>query len=403
MARRKSIMILPELKDRNGDLSKEWFVEYSVRNPKTEVMERFRISKGINHFVTIAERRKAAAVIVADLSQKLKNGWTPFTDDQNVYSDTLVYDAVAKNYGRAKKANRNVRFVASKFIAFKEGKVAEKSFNTYKSKLRLFVSWCENKRMGDVDISFIKNEQVKQFFDFVISDRNLDKMTVKKYRQIMFAFFAFAETKYGIKNPVHGIELPVKKVDNAARPILKHDLVTLLDAIEPNDPQLYLAMMIQYYTAIRPGNEMQNLKIKDIDFYNNQAVVSAVTAKKERRIASIPKQLIDIMIEKYLLHRFNPEFYVFGRARVPGPEKIGQNTLRNRFNLYRDKLNLPTHYKYYSLKHTAAGKLLESGRTIVEVKDWCGHKRIEHTEHYIKRHFGIKNSEIINNFPSPRG
>ena len=40
--KRKKIVILPKLNDAGGNLSKKWFVYYSVRDPRTDKMERFK-------------------------------------------------------------------------------------------------------------------------------------------------------------------------------------------------------------------------------------------------------------------------------------------------------------------------------------------------------------------------
>ena len=40
--KRKKIVILPKLNDAGGDLSKKWFIYYSVRDPRTDKMKRFR-------------------------------------------------------------------------------------------------------------------------------------------------------------------------------------------------------------------------------------------------------------------------------------------------------------------------------------------------------------------------
>ena len=42
--KRKKIVILPKLNDAGGDLSKKWFVYYSVRDPRPDKMKRFRWS-----------------------------------------------------------------------------------------------------------------------------------------------------------------------------------------------------------------------------------------------------------------------------------------------------------------------------------------------------------------------
>lgn len=59
MAKQKSIVILPQLKDCGGDLSKTWFVEYSCRNPQTEEMKRFRVYNG---FAKLNDQRRTLRI-----------------------------------------------------------------------------------------------------------------------------------------------------------------------------------------------------------------------------------------------------------------------------------------------------------------------------------------------------
>ena len=87
--KRKKIVILPKLNDAGGDLSKKWFVFYSVRDPRTDKMERFRVFEGLN-IPDEAKRRKLAVAKIAELTQKLKCGWTPFLDNEEaIYEDQL--------------------------------------------------------------------------------------------------------------------------------------------------------------------------------------------------------------------------------------------------------------------------------------------------------------------------
>jgi site-specific recombinase XerD len=79
------------------------------------------------------------------------------------------------------------------------------------------------------------------------------------------------------------------------------------------------------------------------------------------------------------------------------------NTLRERFNKYRDRLNLSPSYKWYSFKHTGAGKLLESGASIAELMNQLGHTDIASTYRYIRQHFGERSEHVRNNFPNPPG
>lgn len=140
--------------------------------------------------------------------------------------------------------------------------------------------------------------------------------------------------------------------------------------------------MFQYYLALRPGQELRLLKIKDIDFYNNMVVVCDETSKTTRRTVDMSDDLVELCHQFYI-NTYNSEFYVFGCNRIPGLKQLGRNTLRERFNRIRDKLKLPKIYKFYSMKHTGGVKLLESGRTLEELRAHFGHTSITSTDYYV--------------------
>jgi hypothetical protein len=76
--RRKKILIYPHLCERKGDLSKKWYVELSMRNPKTDVMERRRFEEfgkeTINQFTTAGERKHLGVKIINWLNQCIAAG-----------------------------------------------------------------------------------------------------------------------------------------------------------------------------------------------------------------------------------------------------------------------------------------------------------------------------------------
>lgn len=408
MPAEKQIFIPPTLRDRSGDLSKEWFVEYSYLNPLTGKTNRKRIYKGLGVVAETDEqtrvlREKAAQLIIDALNSKIKQGWSPLSDVEKEYIDNIEYKSIADTYGRVKKSKRTIRNVFSLFLDYKKKSIKPKTYQSYLSKLRRLVNWCEKNNLGNVDVSVISDIHIKRFFEDICAE-GLDKRTVLKYRQNLYAFFKWCVSeRMTINNPVtNDVMIPSKKVDMASRPIIENDLELLLNTIEHNDPQLYLACMFQYYTAIRPGTELRLLRVKDIDLYKGSITINELDAKEGRHeTVDMPVQLKKLCIERYLLHTFNPDFFVFGRTRCPGPEYIGMNTLRDRFNSFRDALKMPKHYKFYSLKHTGAGRLLESGATIIEVKNHLRHKNIEDTQYYIEKHFGFRNNKVINHFPDP--
>jgi integrase len=393
---KKIIATIPAVVEpRSGD----WYLYFAVRDPQTDKMVPIKIYRGFKKCKTVAEKRAWGRQLAADYDQKLRAGWSPLYDtDKVIYSDQVEYKLLSAKYSRVKSTVRNTRYYMSEYLAWKLQSMKPKTQSTYTSKVRLFCNWIEANSYRDYDVSAIDNQIVTDFF---ASINYLDRITVKKYLQIIRDYFNWMKSKGRIQlNPVFDIQLPPKIRDEAARPLGADDLKLLLEKIEKEDPQLYLACMMQYYLAIRPGNELRGLRVMDINLFSKTVVISDMTAKVRRSTIDLPDMLAELIKNQNIMN-YDRNFYVFGRKHCPGPEMMGLNTLRNRFNAFRDNLNLPPIYKFYSMKHTGGGRLLEEGFTIEEIRDHMRHKNIESTDHYVRRHFGNRNGKIIESFPKP--
>jgi integrase len=378
----------------------DWYVYFSVRNPATGKMVPYKIYKGFKTRKTRKDKLCWGEQLVKEYTDKLKKGWSPFDDqDKVIYSDALEYANLVNKFKRKRSSVKNIRYYLSEYLAGRQTELKEKTYATYRSKLRIFCEWLDDGGYSDYDISELSQKIVCDFFTFLIKDQQLDRRTIEKYRQILRSYFEYMK-KLGklIKNPVNDIKLPPKTKDMAARPINQSDFKKLLDTIKEHDPQLYLVCMFEYYTALRPGQEIRLLKVKDIDVYNNLITIVEGNAKTVRRTVDMPKQLSQLLVS-YQIHTYHRECYVFGRNGFPGPVGFGKNNFRNRFNRIRDDLNLPDIYKLYSMKHTGCGRLIEAGRTLEEIRDHVGHTSIESTANYVRKHFGMRNRNIIDSFP----
>ena len=401
MATNKVDVILPVLRDREGDISKDWFIEYFCFSEKENKLIRYRKTYGLNRHKTKKARIMLANKVIARLSSDLKDGWRPWNSKAIIYKDNLEYENIAKIVGRKRVDSNQVLRLFNEFSAYKKRALRPKSYSNYVSKLRIFNKYLENNYSKDIGISELDNALITKFYHFLIDERELDKITIDKYTNVLNGLFVYLEKKDFIdKNPMFNLPQAQKIKDEAARPINRIDLKIILTEIKKCDPQLHLACLFQYYIAIRPGNELRNLKIKDIDFYNNTVLVSDLSAKTGRRTIDMPKQLVEACFELNI-NKFDANFYVFGKFATPGILMLSVNTLRNRFNKIRDRLNLPKTYKFYSMKHTGGGMLLEAGASIEEIRAHMGHHSIESTDHYLRRHFGNRNKRVINEFPSP--
>lgn len=402
--KRQKLFRIPYLYDNGGDLAKQWWVEYGYRDPRTSKMVRRRYHEGFATIKTKKGRIEHAKKVILELTEKLLKGWIPEDDATMVYVDELEYHQAAQVYGRRREAIKNIRIYASDYITLMKNTKAKKTFESYRGKIREFISWLEKNKHIDNHITTIDSQVLHQFFDHLINDRKLAGVTVEKYKLNISGLFSYmVERGIILEKPSMNIVLPQVGEDFAAVPFQDDDLEKILTSIREEDPQLYLAALLQYFCFIRPGSELLTLKVKQINFQKHNVFIPKDVAKRRtERIMDIPQQLYDILVE-HGISRLNKEMYVIGPTGRPGFKMIGPNTLRERFNKFRDRLHMSKDYKWYSFKHTGAGKLLESGASIVELMRQLGHTDITSTYHYIKRHFGERSEHVLNRFPSPPG
>lgn len=399
--KRKKMVILPKLNDSGGDLSKKWFIYYSVLDPRTDKMERFRDHSGLS-CLDEKMRREIAAQKITEFTEKLKCGWTPFLDDQKViYEDHLQYRNIAELYGKQKVANATFRMYASQFIEQKKKSGVEpKTIETYVSKARMMADWSEAKR-GQIDITAFDNDMVLSFFSYLIEDKRLADGTIGDYRQIISSIFEYVKGLGKIiENPVYNIPKGMDK-DMAPRPVAEFDIEVFRDCISKDDPQLWMAIEFETYCFLRPGKELRLLKIRDIDFARGLINVDRFRSKTNReRHATVPRHFLLKLRNVYKLQDYDKDFFVLGNEYKPGPTCLGKNNLKNRFNTFRKRLNMPYTYKLYSWKHTGNSLALDSNISMYALRDQNGHSSVQITEIYTKNKLGTVSKEIQDNFPN---
>lgn len=395
--KREVLFTLPEVYDAGGDLSKSWLIIFSVPNPQTGAMERVRKAKGINKFHTLKERYAAANKMKKYWLEKLQSGYNPFIDSNKIYSDNLQFQTAISKYYHAKSKNGTFTFYASKYLDKISTEVdPEGTLPTYRSKFRMFAAWLISSNMADHDVSVITQPVMEQFFNHLIKEKELSKNSVMKYEQLLFKVFEYIrkERKTAF-NPVIDMPRTNRINDQTPRPISKKQMKLLKKVLKNRDPQLLLASEFEYYCSIRPGNEMRNLRIGDIDLYRGTIDVSRIRAKtRKARTITIPNVFLE-KLEKINIDAFDVNFYVFSRNQQPGPVKLGKNNMRQRFRKIREELGLPWLIKFYSMKHTGNIDARNAGISTEAIQDQNGHASIKTTEVYLNNRSPKKHKEVL--------
>ncbi len=288
------------------------------------------------------------------------------------------------------------------FLAEKGMTLQGRSFLPYLNHTRRFVEWLKWNNLADQPMRKITTQNITDFFYYLGRDRDLDRPTCEKFFLTLRQLFNYARKHGEVYDiPFDDVTFPRKKKDQGADIIQPVHLKPLLLEIKEHDPQLFLACMIQYYCFIRPGRELRLLKIGDIDCNLGLITIRQENAKnKLRQVVTMPQQLIDICLE-YGIDTADKSLFIFGKKKRFNTKPISVNMLRWRFNQFRDSMELPKGYKFYSFKHTGASNLHMSGISMRELMDQLRHTKLDATQHYLKKHCGIVNNRIRDNFPDP--
>ena len=386
MAKRANLINYAHLNDRDGDLTRSWYVEWSYRVPDTpDKTYRFRsyyqLGKG-----TAQERKAAAAKIITLVNNYLKSG--EYLKDPNYNPVKPQEDFRPEAQAYLERADAiNIRKAAARFMKAKKQTLRKKSYMDYRGKLSGFVQYVE-RELKSKPITQIKRAEIVPFFEYLGTERKLTQKSIEKYMQVVRMFFAYMED-IGLReydtNPVVRIPKFGKVIECQISPFTMNDRERLKAAIAPREPYLWLACEIQYYCAIRPGTELRLAKVGMIDRRMKTITVPGSLAKnKKTESVGIPDVLMAEM-ERLGIFNYPDDYYIFGRWGIPAPTPTGKNTLRNRFNQYRTQLHISKDKKFYSWKHTGAVAAAENGMPLLEMKDGLRHSEVTTTMEYIKK------------------
>lgn len=383
--RTKNLITFPRYNRRGGDLTKKWYVEFAFVDPKGE-QQRYRVYQGLCKG-TADERDAIGQKLIDYYTSYLKSGeYLRVEPNLNPLKEKETFRPENQRWMDARNEIR-ASVLVERFLKHIKPTVRKKTYQDYKCKLSMFVEYVEG-NMLDMPVPSINRTAIFPFFEMLASDRGLCRQTISKYMQIVRIFFNWCED-VGVReyetNPVKRIPKMGKVVDCSPGVFGKDDRERLRDAIKPREPFLWLACEILYYCAIRPGTELRLLKVGDIDFHKKAICVRAELAKnKMTEQVLFPYELLQHMLSLNI-QQYDKDLYLFGKYGVPSRSPMGKNTMRNRFNLYREELGISKDKKFYSWKHSGALSAIENGASIYEVKDQLRHKSIMTTEEYLKK------------------
>jgi len=163
------------------------------------------------------------------------------------------------------------------------------------------------------------------------------------------------------------------------RPQELQKLFSNLKLTTPTHIRTYAMVHLAYYMGLRP-KEISKIKLKDVSFKKKELTLRERKANNPT-ILPVPEKTIKAIAAYRLYARPNSKYqYLFLSFHSPH-RPIVSETVSNYISKAIKQAGLLS--PPYSLRHSYAQSLLNTGATIYEIKEMLGHENIQSTKRYI--------------------
>ncbi|MCH3994169.1 MAG: site-specific integrase [Prevotella sp.] len=356
------------------------YIWFSQVDPLTNKLKRKKYM--LDHFRPGRERDLAANRIIANIINQVAHGWNVWAPEITSRGDSAIGDVLD-------------RYRQHVLVMFKKNVLKRKTFNDYTSRLKIFEEYIHDsvppiRIVGQLDRSFFVD-----FLDYLLIDRDLSAKTRNNYRTWCSTLCSWLiEKKFLLDNPIASIhQLP--EHGKFRQPLSHDDLKKLGDFLRKNNRHFLLAVMMEYFTAIRP-TELSYIKLKDISIKEGSVFVSSQISKNRRDgKIKLPNRVIKLMIDLKIFEH-NDGCFLFGKDFIPSDVRQRPVQFTLYFNRVRDQLHFPKCYMFYSLKDSGLRDIANAVGVEVAQKQ-ARHSSIQTTNMYLQGH-GLKAVDCLSDF-----
>lgn len=296
--------------------SKSSYVDFRAFDPASGTMRRKKYH--LENIKSKRARKAHANELISKLARNLSDGWNPWADSTSFRGYTDIDEVLERYLEHVRKTSR------------------QKTIHAYTSRVNVFREFISS---SPVSIKFAyqyDKRLVNEFLDYIIIDRDAGARTRNNYKGWCSALGDFmCSRKYIDENPAAGIP-KVKESEKKRQPLTPSMLRQLRKHLEIHDRHYLLAVMMEYYTFIRP-TELTNLKINDFNIKNQSVFVSGSFSKNHKDgYVGINEEILNLMIELKIFNHPG-DSYLFSKNFFPGFKKLGADAFNKRWAILSGK------------------------------------------------------------------
>ncbi|HEA67964.1 MAG TPA: site-specific integrase [Desulfobacterales bacterium] len=209
---------------------------------------------------------------------------------------------------------------------------------------------------------------VRSFQNPLIPPRKIKATTVHRELSIIQAILNFAaKRQYILDNPIKGYEMP-KRDDEIIQPPAHHEILAIL---EHSPAHLERAIVICYFTGLRPGVELFGLTFDDINWTDRTILIrSAKKGGLKKREVPLHQEFFG-----YLMRWKNQkrQKYIIEYKGKP------ISSIKKSFITAKMKAGITRRMPPYAFRHNFASILLRRGANLKTTSELLAHTRTETT------------------------
>lgn len=361
----------------DGKSSYIWFWQV---DPVTNKLRRKKYM--LDRFKRGKERDLAANRIIANIINHVAHGWNVWAPQTTSRGDTAVSDVLDRYH-------QNITSLYNKNV------LKRKTYMDYTSRLKILREYIDEYTPETRIIAQFDQAFFVDFLDYLLIDRDLSAKTRNNYRTWCSTLCTWlTEKKYLLENPIAAIhQLP--EHDKFRQPLSHDDLKKLGNYLAEHNKAFLLAVMMEYFTAIRP-TELSYIKLKDISIKEGSVFVSSQISKNRRDgKIKLPNRVIKLMLDLKIFDSPG-NFYLFGKDFRPNQFRQLPVHFTLTFNKFRDLLHFPKCYMFYSLKDSGL-RDIANAKGIEVAQKQARHSSVQTTNMYLKGH-GLQAVDTLADF-----